>query len=180
MQTVGSVSDASSNECRAVALMEPCLMLSGLNTLFAGFGVRLQPSADIRSVDVSEYDLVVCFDELYLTHRELLADVPVLVLASTLSPKVPGAVSPAASMADVAATVADLLGVGLPAAPKLSPREREMLALAAQGLSTEEIAQHCFVGAATVKTHMLRAFRKLDVPDRASAVYRAVQSGLIP
>lgn len=61
----------------------------------------------------------------------------------------------------------------------LSDREREILALVSRGHSNEEIAAHCFVSTATVKTHLLRTFRKLGVSDRASAVYKAVKMGLI-
>ncbi len=62
---------------------------------------------------------------------------------------------------------------------ELSAREREILALVSRGLSNEEIASECFVSTATVKTHLLRSFRKLGVSDRASAVYKAVKMGLI-
>jgi DNA-binding CsgD family transcriptional regulator len=62
---------------------------------------------------------------------------------------------------------------------ELSSREREILALVSRGLSNEEIASECYVSTATVKTHLLRSFRKLGVSDRASAVYKAVKMGLI-
>jgi len=62
---------------------------------------------------------------------------------------------------------------------ELSTREREILSLVSQGYSNEEIASHCYVSTATVKTHLLRSFRKLGVSDRASAVYKAVKMGLI-
>ncbi len=61
----------------------------------------------------------------------------------------------------------------------LSNREREVLSLVSKGFSNEEIAAECFVSTATVKTHLLRSFRKLGVSDRAAAVYKAVRMGLI-
>lgn len=61
----------------------------------------------------------------------------------------------------------------------LSDREREILSLVSRGLSNEDIAASCYVSTATVKTHLLRSFRKLGVPDRAAAVYKAVKLGLI-
>jgi DNA-binding NarL/FixJ family response regulator len=63
--------------------------------------------------------------------------------------------------------------------PKLTPREREILALVAQGLSNPEIASRLFIGESTVKTHLLHVFEKLEVSDRTRAVIRAMEWGLI-
>jgi DNA-binding NarL/FixJ family response regulator len=62
----------------------------------------------------------------------------------------------------------------------LSARETEVLALVAQGLSNPEIAKRLFLGEATVKTHLLHAFEKLDVSDRTRAVTKAMELGLLP
>jgi DNA-binding NarL/FixJ family response regulator len=61
----------------------------------------------------------------------------------------------------------------------LSPRETEVLALVAQGLSNPAIAARLFLGEATVKTHLLHAFEKLQVSDRTRAVTRAMELGLL-
>jgi DNA-binding NarL/FixJ family response regulator len=61
----------------------------------------------------------------------------------------------------------------------LSPREREVLALVAQGDSNPTIAKKLFVGEATVKTHLLHVFEKLEVSDRTRAVTMAMERGLI-
>jgi DNA-binding NarL/FixJ family response regulator len=61
----------------------------------------------------------------------------------------------------------------------LSPREREVLCLLAEGLSTPEIAGRLFVTAATVKTHVARVLLKLEARDRLQAVVLALRSGLI-
>lgn len=61
----------------------------------------------------------------------------------------------------------------------LSEREREVLALVAQGLSNKQIAKHLFVGETTVKTHLNHAFTKLDVDNRTAAVARARAAGLL-
>lgn len=66
-----------------------------------------------------------------------------------------------------------------PPAPALSPRELEVLALVADGLSNRAIGQRLFVGEATVKTHLLHAFSKLGVDDRTRAVTRAMELGLL-
>lgn len=65
------------------------------------------------------------------------------------------------------------------AAPSLSPRELEVLRLVADGRSNPEIARTLFIGEATVKTHLLHAFEKLEVNDRTRAVTRAMELGLL-
>ena len=61
----------------------------------------------------------------------------------------------------------------------LSPRETEVLGLVAQGMSNPAIAKKLFLGEATVKTHLLHAFEKLDVSDRTRAVTKAMELGLL-
>ena len=61
----------------------------------------------------------------------------------------------------------------------LSPRETEVLGLVSQGLSNPAIARRLFLGEATVKTHLLHAFEKLDVSDRTRAVTKAMELGLL-
>jgi len=64
-------------------------------------------------------------------------------------------------------------------APLLSPRETEVLRLVAQGLGNRAIGERLFLGEATVKTHLLHAFTKLEVRDRTRAVTRAMELGLL-
>jgi DNA-binding NarL/FixJ family response regulator len=61
----------------------------------------------------------------------------------------------------------------------LSAREREVLALVAQGRTNRETAAALFISEATVKTHLLHIYAKLEVPDRASAVSAAHRRGLL-
>lgn len=63
--------------------------------------------------------------------------------------------------------------------PALSPRELDVLRLVAQGLSNRAIGEKLFLGEATVKTHLLHAFTKLEVNDRTRAVTRAMELGLL-
>ncbi len=60
----------------------------------------------------------------------------------------------------------------------LTPREAEVLALLASGLSNAEIAQRLYVSNATVKTHINRIFAKTGARDRAQAVRYAYQHRL--
>lgn len=61
----------------------------------------------------------------------------------------------------------------------LSPREREVLRLVAEGLSNRQIGQRLHLGESTVKTHLLHVFGKLEVSDRTHAVMRAMELGLL-
>ncbi|MFE9813713.1 response regulator transcription factor [Streptomyces sp. NBC_00236] len=66
-----------------------------------------------------------------------------------------------------------------PAPVTLTARESEVLRAVADGLSNVEIGRRLFIGEATVKTHLLRIFAKLDVNDRTRAVVVALDAGLL-
>ncbi len=61
----------------------------------------------------------------------------------------------------------------------LSAREREVLALVARGTSNREIARELFISEATVKTHLTHLYAKLGVNDRAAAVAKAYERGIL-
>ncbi len=62
---------------------------------------------------------------------------------------------------------------------RLTDREREVVALAGEGLSNQEIAERLVVSPATTKTHVSRAMRELGARDRAQLVVIAYESGLV-
>ena len=62
----------------------------------------------------------------------------------------------------------------------ITPREHQILALIAEGLSNREIGERVFISENTVKTHSSRLFDKLGVSRRVQAVQRARELGLIP
>ncbi|MBB3037012.1 two-component system nitrate/nitrite response regulator NarL [Hoyosella altamirensis] len=66
-----------------------------------------------------------------------------------------------------------------PAGPVLSPREREVLAFMAQGMSIPAMSRQMFLAPSTVKTHVQRLYEKLGVSDRAAAVAEAMRNGLL-
>ena len=61
----------------------------------------------------------------------------------------------------------------------LTEREREVLALVAQGLSNQEIAERLVISPATAKTHVSRTMMKLHAHDRAQLVVLAYETGLV-
>jgi two-component system nitrate/nitrite response regulator NarL len=63
--------------------------------------------------------------------------------------------------------------------PILTAREREVLALLAEGLSGPQIAERLIVALPTVKTHQARLYEKLGVSERAAAVAEAMRRGLL-
>lgn len=63
--------------------------------------------------------------------------------------------------------------------PVLTPREREILVLTAEGHSAPDIAKQLYLSSATVKTHLQHLYEKLGVSDRAAAVAEAMRRGLL-
>ncbi|NHC45557.1 response regulator transcription factor [Motilibacter aurantiacus] len=90
--------------------------------------------------------------------------------------------SPAATRALVARFLAMPEGGALPDKGRLdvlTPREREMVALVATGLSNQEIAERMALSPFTVRAHVQRAMTKLQARDRAQLVVIAYRTGLV-
>jgi DNA-binding NarL/FixJ family response regulator len=66
-----------------------------------------------------------------------------------------------------------------PQTPTLTPREKEILALLANGARNKDIADALFISERTVKVHVTSLMQKLDANTRTEAVARAIQRGLI-
>ena len=64
------------------------------------------------------------------------------------------------------------------ATSKLSPREREVLQLIAEGWSTKQIASHLYVSIKTIETHRRQIMKKLDLHNIADLTKYAIREGL--
>jgi two-component system response regulator NreC len=62
----------------------------------------------------------------------------------------------------------------------LTPREREVLQLCAEGRSNAEIAERLFISPRTAETHRANLMRKLGLHSQAELIHYAFQSGLVP
>lgn len=69
--------------------------------------------------------------------------------------------------------------VRTPAQENLSTREVEVLTLVAQGKNNREVGHALHISMATVKTHLIHIFEKLDVNDRTAAVTVALERGIL-
>ena len=81
----------------------------------------------------------------------------------------------AASVGKIAEGIERRRSVG----PRLTRREREVLAVAAEGLTAREIAERLGVRERTVTTHLARIYGKLGVGNRLAALRMAARSGLV-
>ncbi|MFJ1967428.1 response regulator [Streptomyces sp. NPDC087903] len=75
--------------------------------------------------------------------------------------------------------VGHLIGQVVSPTPELTLREAQVVRLTADGHSNRSIAQSLHLSEATVKTHLVRIYRKLGVDNRAAAVSEAVRHGLL-
>ncbi|TAK71058.1 MAG: response regulator transcription factor [Actinomycetota bacterium] len=66
-----------------------------------------------------------------------------------------------------------------PSGPQLSPREREVLQLLADGLGVAQISRQLFISESTTKTHISKLYEKLGAGNRAQALMTALRLGLL-
>lgn len=88
-----------------------------------------------------------------------------------------------AAVSPRAFTASDLAGAMqrrlTPTGPQLSPREREVLGLLADGLGVAAISKQLFISESTTKTHISKVYEKLGAGNRAQALMTAMRLGLI-
>lgn len=168
---------ASSSRTILVSL-PPSPLASGLGQVFSALEVPYTECPSPTSGDLESASLWVCDDLVFASAASIPRTLRVVVFtaeyaSTTSNVEALPPTAPTSRLLDLASAWANL------EISTLSQREREILSLVSRGLSNEEIAATCFVSTATVKTHLLRSFRKLGVSDRAAAVYKAVKMGLI-
>lgn len=73
-----------------------------------------------------------------------------------------------------------LAAAGAEAAASLTPRERDVLRLLADGCTNEEVGRRLHLSPETVRTHVRKAMRKLDADTRTQAVATALRRRIIP
>ena len=66
-----------------------------------------------------------------------------------------------------------------PSGPQISPLEREVLGLLADGLAVAQIAKKLYISESTAKTHISKLYEKLGAGNRAQAIMTAMRMGLI-
>ena len=111
----------------------------------------------------------------------LLKDSSVVELEAALRSVADGGsyLSPAVSGHVLAAYVRRVGQEGAPAEPTLTPRQREVLQLIAEGHGTKEIAARLCLSAKTVETHRAQLMERLGIHDVAGLVRYAIRTGIV-
>jgi DNA-binding NarL/FixJ family response regulator len=175
----------------------------GLTAMLADYPdrviVTVLPSvfAPATGVDVVLYDTLGLHQSEGADLRHLIegTDAQVLIYARDMRPDLraralamgaPAWVSMSIRSAELVVAVEDV-AAGRPVSSEapapvsgLSPREEEILALIAQGLSNQEITEKLFMTLNTLKSHIRAAYRKVGVASRSQAVAWALQHGFPP
>jgi DNA-binding NarL/FixJ family response regulator len=188
-EVVGEASDGLAAVAEAtrtrpdVVLMD--IRMPGVDGLDATRRIVSQPDLSGTRVIVLttfEHDEYVFEALLFGASGFLLKDTPPAALLSAIRTVVDGGalLAPSVTRTLIAEFVAES---SRPVKPhpqldQLTDREREVVALAAQGLNNHEIADRLVVSPATARTHVSRAMIKLGARDRAQLVVFAFQSGL--
>ncbi|MFI1093543.1 response regulator [Streptomyces sp. NPDC020917] len=180
LAVVGEASSGPEAEARAAAL-RPDIVLMDLR-MPGGDGVE-----SIERMTSAGLPCRIIVLTTYETDTDILRAVEAGAAGYLLKDVTPGELAGAIRAAargetvlapSVAARLVDRLR-SRPDAPRLSERETAVLRLVAQGCTNAEIGRRLFIGESTVKTHLLRAFGKLDVTDRTAAVTSAMRHGLL-
>jgi DNA-binding NarL/FixJ family response regulator len=73
-----------------------------------------------------------------------------------------------------------LAATGSSGLDRLTPRQRQILQLVAEGLGTRQIAERLFLSVKTVETHRAQIMQRLDIHDVPGLVRFAIRHGLLP
>jgi DNA-binding NarL/FixJ family response regulator len=176
------VGEASTGEdgVRRAAIDAPDLVLMDLQMPGGGgvlatrqiVGMDGAPHVMILTTYDTDADILAALDAGAVGY--LLKDAPADVLFSAIRSAAAGDMTLAPS---VASKLVDR--VQQPKRNALTAKELEVLELLAEGIGNREIASALHVSEATVKTHLVHIFTKLDVDTRTAAVAAAVDRGLI-
>jgi DNA-binding NarL/FixJ family response regulator len=165
-----------------VALLD--IRMPGLDGLEAARRVLAAPGNATRVLMLTTFDLDEYVYEALRTGASgfLLKDTPPEHLAAAVRAVARGEsiLAPAVTSRLIARfTRAPAAGRAGDALARLTPREQEVFALVARGLSNQEIAGRLFLGETTVKTHVARVLTKLEQRDRIQAVIFAYENGVV-
>jgi len=136
--------------------------------------VKVDDSAGVKDA------LAALLDAAGVTVTDGAAEDDFAVLASTIPAPDLVAAMRRATLGLRRATALDAgAGDGQSVAVRLSPREREVLELAARGLTADGVAAELFLSVETVRTHTRNAIKKLGARNRLHAVVMALAAGVI-
>lgn len=129
--------------------------------------LALMTVVDGPLLEALSHDDVSCASS-YSTAQEIVSALRALLNGQTLLP-------PAVQQA----LTSMLRHPGSLPSPLLTPREKQVLELAATGLTILEIAATLHISRSTAKTHLLRVYAKLNAPNRSAAVATALARGVL-
>jgi DNA-binding NarL/FixJ family response regulator len=177
LEVVGQAGDGE-EAVRLAAALAPDVVLMDLRM------PRLEGAEATARIVTGQPDVAVVVLTTYETDTDILRAVEAgargYLLKDTPADQIAAAVRAAARGETVlASAVAARLVSRVKAPTSLTAREIEVLEGVAAGLSNADIGKRLFIGEATVKTHLLRLFQKLDVDDRTRAVTVAMERGIL-